>query len=257
MMAEIIGREDGYCRGRGGSMHITAIEQGMLGADAIVAGSSAIAVGAAHGLRLQGRDTVVICFFGDGAANQGILHEACNLAAVLEARSSSCARTTSGRSRRPRPPRRGSPTSPSVPPATASPASSSTATTSSRCSTVTADGRRARASGRRPDADRGEELPRSRRTRRRPRPTSARPRSSTRGVRAIRSSALAEARRGRGRPRRASRRSRMQARADVDEAVEFALASPRPEPEAATRGRLRAERLVTPAGRLVVTPSAS
>jgi acetoin:2,6-dichlorophenolindophenol oxidoreductase subunit alpha len=85
MMAEIIGREDGYCRGRGGSMHITAIDKGMLGADAIVAGSSAIAVGAAHGLRLQGRDGVVLCFFGDGAANQGILHEACNLGAVLSA----------------------------------------------------------------------------------------------------------------------------------------------------------------------------
>ena len=85
MMAEIIGREDGYCRGRGGSMHITAIDKGMLGADAIVAGSSAIAVGAAHGLRLQGRHGVVLCFFGDGAANQGILHEACNLAAVLSA----------------------------------------------------------------------------------------------------------------------------------------------------------------------------
>ena len=85
MMAEIIGREDGYCRGRGGSMHITAIDKGMLGADAIVAGSSAIAVGAAHGLRLQGRDGVVLCFFGDGAANQGILHAACNLGAVLSA----------------------------------------------------------------------------------------------------------------------------------------------------------------------------
>lgn len=85
MMAEIIGRVDGYCRGKGGSMHITAIEKGMLGADAIVAGSSAIAVGAAHGLRLKGRDSVVVCFFGDGAANQGILHEACNLAAVLQA----------------------------------------------------------------------------------------------------------------------------------------------------------------------------
>ena len=83
MMAEIIGREDGYCRGRGGSMHITAMDKGMLGADAIVAGSSAMAVGAAHGLRLQGRDNVVVCFFGDGASNQGILHEACNLAAVL------------------------------------------------------------------------------------------------------------------------------------------------------------------------------
>ena len=85
MMAEIIGREGGYCRGRGGSMHITAIDEGMLGADAIVAGSSAIAVGAAHGLRLQGRDSVVVCFFGDGASNQGILHEACNLGAVLDA----------------------------------------------------------------------------------------------------------------------------------------------------------------------------
>jgi TPP-dependent pyruvate/acetoin dehydrogenase alpha subunit len=85
MMAEIIGREDGYCRGRGGSMHITAMDKGMLGADAIVAGSSAIAVGAAHGLRLQGSDGVVVCFFGDGAANQGILHEACNLGAVLSA----------------------------------------------------------------------------------------------------------------------------------------------------------------------------
>ena len=85
MMAEIIGRTDGYCRGKGGSMHITAIEKGMLGADAIVAGSSAIAVGAAHGLRLKGSDAVVVCFFGDGASNQGILHEACNLGAVLQA----------------------------------------------------------------------------------------------------------------------------------------------------------------------------
>ena len=85
MMAEILGREDGYCRGHGGSMHITAIDRGMLGADAIVAGSAAIAVGAAHGLRLQGRDGAIVCFFGDGAANQGILHEAFNLAAVLDA----------------------------------------------------------------------------------------------------------------------------------------------------------------------------
>jgi TPP-dependent pyruvate/acetoin dehydrogenase alpha subunit len=85
MMAEIIGREDGYCRGRGGSMHITAMENGMLGADAVVAGSTALAVGAAHGQRLRGSDGVVVCFFGDGAANQGILHEACNLAAVLDA----------------------------------------------------------------------------------------------------------------------------------------------------------------------------
>jgi TPP-dependent pyruvate/acetoin dehydrogenase alpha subunit len=85
MMAEILGRQDGYCRGKGGSMHITAMERGMLGADAIVAGSLAIAVGAAYGLRLQGRDGIVVSFFGDGAANQGIFHEAANLAAVLSA----------------------------------------------------------------------------------------------------------------------------------------------------------------------------
>jgi TPP-dependent pyruvate/acetoin dehydrogenase alpha subunit len=85
MMAEILGREAGYCRGKGGSMHITAMEHNMLGADAIVAGSTAIAVGAAHGLRLKGEDGVVLCFFGDGAANQGVLHEASNLAAVLDA----------------------------------------------------------------------------------------------------------------------------------------------------------------------------
>ena len=68
MMAEILGREDGYCRGHGGSMHITAIDKGMLGADAIVAGSSAIAVGAAHGLRLHGKEGVTVCFFGDGGS---------------------------------------------------------------------------------------------------------------------------------------------------------------------------------------------
>jgi len=85
MMAEILGREPGYCRGKGGSMHITAMDHNMLGADAIVAGSTAIAVGAAHGLRLKGEDGVVLCFFGDGASNQGLLHEAANLAAVLDA----------------------------------------------------------------------------------------------------------------------------------------------------------------------------
>ena len=85
MMAEITGRATGYCRGRGGSMHITAMRHGMLGADAIVAGSLAIAVGAAYGLRLQGKDGVVVAFFGDGGAQQGIFHEAANLAAVLDA----------------------------------------------------------------------------------------------------------------------------------------------------------------------------
>ncbi len=85
MMAEITGRATGYCGGKGGSMHITAMRHGMLGADAIVAGSVAIAVGAAHGRRLLGADTVTVAFFGDGASNQGVFHEAANLAAVLKA----------------------------------------------------------------------------------------------------------------------------------------------------------------------------
>ena len=85
MMAEITGRATGYCKGKGGSMHITAMQRGMLGADAIVAGSLAIATGAAYSLRLQGRASVVVAFFGDGAANQGIFHEAANLASVLSA----------------------------------------------------------------------------------------------------------------------------------------------------------------------------
>ena len=85
MMAEITGRATGYCGGKGGSMHITALRHGMLGADAIVGGSVAIATGAAYALRLQGKDSVVVSFFGDGAANQGLFHEAANLASVLGA----------------------------------------------------------------------------------------------------------------------------------------------------------------------------
>jgi acetoin:2,6-dichlorophenolindophenol oxidoreductase subunit alpha len=85
MMAEIMGRTSGYCRGKGGSMHITAMRHGMLGADAVVGGSLAIAVGAAYGLRLQGHDGATVAFFGDGASNQGLFHEAANLAAVLDA----------------------------------------------------------------------------------------------------------------------------------------------------------------------------
>lgn len=82
MMAEILGRADGYCRGKGGSMHITDVSRGMLGADGIVGGGIPIAVGAALGLRLKGDHSVVFCFFGEGAANQGSFHEALNLAAI-------------------------------------------------------------------------------------------------------------------------------------------------------------------------------
>jgi TPP-dependent pyruvate/acetoin dehydrogenase alpha subunit len=82
MMAEVLGRVDGYCRGKGGSMHITDVSHGMLGADGIVGGGIPIAVGAALGMRLKGLQSVVFCFFGDGAGNQGSFHEALNLAAV-------------------------------------------------------------------------------------------------------------------------------------------------------------------------------
>jgi TPP-dependent pyruvate/acetoin dehydrogenase alpha subunit len=82
MMAEVLGRADGYCRGRGGSMHITDISRGMLGADGIVGGGIPIAAGAALGMRLKGVPSVVFCFFGDGASNQGSFHEAVNFAAI-------------------------------------------------------------------------------------------------------------------------------------------------------------------------------
>ena len=82
MMAEILGRADGYCRGKGGSMHITDVSKGMLGADGIVGGGIPIAVGAALGVRLKRLSSVVFCFFGEGAGNQGSFHEALNLAAI-------------------------------------------------------------------------------------------------------------------------------------------------------------------------------
>lgn len=84
MMAELLGREDGYCRGRGGSMHIADVASGNLGANGIVAGSMTIAVGAALSQRMLDQDLVVLCFFGDGAANEGSFHEAINLAAVWD-----------------------------------------------------------------------------------------------------------------------------------------------------------------------------
>ncbi len=84
MLAEIFGRATGYCRGKGGSMHLADVGAGMLGADGIVGGGIPIAVGAAMGCRVLGVDRVVACFFGDGAANQGSFHEALNLASVQQ-----------------------------------------------------------------------------------------------------------------------------------------------------------------------------
>jgi 2-oxoisovalerate dehydrogenase E1 component len=82
MMAELMGREDGYCRGLGGSMHIAALDLNMLGANGIVAAGVPIGAGAALATKLRGTDRVVVSFFGDGGANQGTVHETMNLAAV-------------------------------------------------------------------------------------------------------------------------------------------------------------------------------
>lgn len=82
MMAEVMGRATGYCRGKGGSMHIADFEIGMLGTSGIVGGMIGIAAGAALATTLRGTDQVVVCFFGDGAANQGVLFETMNMAAL-------------------------------------------------------------------------------------------------------------------------------------------------------------------------------
>jgi acetoin:2,6-dichlorophenolindophenol oxidoreductase subunit alpha len=82
MMAEIYGREDGLCHGRGGSMHIADFSRGMLGANAIVGGGIALATGGALSAQVRGTDQVAVAFFGDGAASQGVLHESMNLAAI-------------------------------------------------------------------------------------------------------------------------------------------------------------------------------
>jgi pyruvate dehydrogenase E1 component alpha subunit len=82
MMSELFGKASGYCKGKGGSMHITSLADGILGANAILGAGTPIAVGAAFAERLQGRDRIAATFFGDGAANEGIVHEAMNLAAA-------------------------------------------------------------------------------------------------------------------------------------------------------------------------------
>jgi pyruvate dehydrogenase E1 component alpha subunit len=82
MMAEFMGKESGYCRGRGGSMHIADVEGGNLGANGVVGGGVATAMGVGLGLKLQKRDQIILCFFGDGAANLGPFHESMNMAAI-------------------------------------------------------------------------------------------------------------------------------------------------------------------------------
>ncbi|KPQ10554.1 MAG: pyruvate dehydrogenase E1 component subunit alpha [Saliniramus fredricksonii] len=82
MFCELLGKEEGYCRGKGGSMHIADQSHGNLGANAIVGGSMGIATGSALRAKLQGSDDVTVCFFGDGATAQGLMYEVMNMAAL-------------------------------------------------------------------------------------------------------------------------------------------------------------------------------
>jgi pyruvate dehydrogenase E1 component alpha subunit len=84
MMAELYGRANGYCRGKGGSMHIADFSVGMLGANGVVAGGIPIAVGAAQGLKMQKSEAIAVCMFGDGAINRGPFLEGLNWAALYK-----------------------------------------------------------------------------------------------------------------------------------------------------------------------------
>ncbi|MDX1604705.1 MAG: thiamine pyrophosphate-dependent dehydrogenase E1 component subunit alpha, partial [Candidatus Competibacterales bacterium] len=82
MFCELLGKAEGYCRGKGGSMHIADQDNGNLGANAIVGGSAGIATGAALSAKQLGNERVAVCFFGDGALGQGLLYEVMNMAAL-------------------------------------------------------------------------------------------------------------------------------------------------------------------------------
>ena len=82
MFCELLGKAEGYCRGKGGSMHIADQSHGNLGANAIVGGSMGIATGSALRAKLLGQDDVTVCFFGDGATAQGLMYEVMNMAAL-------------------------------------------------------------------------------------------------------------------------------------------------------------------------------
>lgn len=84
MMAEFLGKDNGFCKGKGGCMHIADLSVGNLGANGIVGAQLPIAVGAALSSRLQKKERMVVCFFGDGASNQGTFHEALNLASIWD-----------------------------------------------------------------------------------------------------------------------------------------------------------------------------
>lgn len=84
IMAEILGKKTGYCKGKGGSMHIADFNVGMLGATAVVGAGIPLAAGAGLSIKLRGSDQVVACFFGEGASNQGTFHEGINMASIWD-----------------------------------------------------------------------------------------------------------------------------------------------------------------------------
>lgn len=84
MMAELYGKETGYCHGKGGSMHIADFSIGMLGANGVVGAGYNLAMGAALAAKLRGTTQIAVAFFGDGASNRGTFHESCNMAAVWD-----------------------------------------------------------------------------------------------------------------------------------------------------------------------------
>ncbi|MGM0653316.1 MAG: thiamine pyrophosphate-dependent dehydrogenase E1 component subunit alpha [Bacillota bacterium] len=84
MMAELMGKETGYCKGKGGSIHVANLEEGNLGANGIVGGGIPIATGAALAQKMQNTGKIVLCFFGDGASNEGTFHESLNMASIWQ-----------------------------------------------------------------------------------------------------------------------------------------------------------------------------
>lgn len=82
MMAELFGKKTGYCKGKGGSMHMADLEVGILGSNGIAGGGIPLAVGAGLSIKMRGTDQVAVCFFGDGASNNGTFHEGLNFASV-------------------------------------------------------------------------------------------------------------------------------------------------------------------------------
>jgi TPP-dependent pyruvate/acetoin dehydrogenase alpha subunit len=84
MIAEVMGKQDGYCKGKGGTMHITNFALGILGAISVEAGGIPLTVGAGYSIKYRGTDQVAVSFFGDGATNQGAFHEALNMVSLWD-----------------------------------------------------------------------------------------------------------------------------------------------------------------------------